>query len=431
MYKVEFREGAWQTPENLGPQINTEGNELFPFIHQDKQLYFASNGHGGLGGLDVFGIDFSLGNTAKVVNVGVPLNSQFDDFGVIFNSAGTEGYFSSNRPGGKGNDDVYAFTASRSLLTGYMVSGKVLDVSDGDTPLYSAKVLLLDGKGNVFQTIKTGADGSYSFELKPEENYQLKVQKDDYLEAGRKFVARRADGPDWNFDLYVAKKQSYSLYAIIRDEKTAEVLQGVQVMLFDNIKEQPVLEKTTDGAGDFLYSQLEDKKPGDKVSFQVKLTKKGYLSKTFTYNAVLQQPAQIKLHDVLRLNLNKIAVGMDVGELAGVQPIYFDLGKFTIRPDAARELDKIVLLLKENPNIEIELGSHTDARGSGASNLALSDKRAKASASYIISKGIASSRIVGKGYGESEIKNRCADGVSCSEEEHQQNRRTEFMVTKF
>ena len=126
----------------------------------------------------------------------------------------------------------------------------------------------------------------------------------------------------------------------------------------------------------------------------------------------------------------QIEVGMDVGKVIEINPIYFDLGKCNIRPDAATELDKIVSVLNDNPAMVIELGSHTDRRGSDASNLSLSDKRAKSSAAYIVSKGIPKARIQGKGYGEKKLLNRCTNGVKCSEEEHQLNRRTEFIIVK-
>ena len=139
----------------------------------------------------------------------------------------------------------------------------------------------------------------------------------------------------------------------------------------------------------------------------------------------------IDITETLDLQLDKIEVGTDIGKLIDIKPIYFDLGKYNIRPDAAVELNKIVTIMRDNPGIEIELGSHTDARGSASSNMKLSDKRAKSSAKYIISQGIATQRIVGRGYGETLLLNQCADGIKCSEAEHQINRRTEFKITKY
>ena len=113
-----------------------------------------------------------------------------------------------------------------------------------------------------------------------------------------------------------------------------------------------------------------------------------------------------------------------------INSIYFDLNKSDIRKDASIELDKIVEVLTNNPEIKIELGSHTDSRGSDTYNLKLSDRRAKSSAKYITSKGIAKDRITGIGYGETKLRNQCSNGVKCSKEEHAQNRRTEFKITE-
>ena len=136
------------------------------------------------------------------------------------------------------------------------------------------------------------------------------------------------------------------------------------------------------------------------------------------------------MHQVMDLAMEPIEIGAEVGKAISVNPIYFDLGKWNIRPDAAIELDKVVNVMNENPTMEIELGSHTDSRGSDKANLALSDKRAKSSAAYIMTKGIARERIKGKGYGESKLLNDCGNNSNCKEEEHQLNRRTEFIITK-
>ena len=429
LYKVEFAEGEWQTPVNLGEGINTEGNELFPFLRQDQELYFASNGHGGLGGLDVFGLDLSQGINGKIVNVGAPINSQFDDFALILNEAGGDGYFSSNRPGGAGNDDLYSFKTSKSLLKGNRVSGKVLLVSN-NTPLEEVEVQLLDAQGQLIKSTQAGADGRYQFELETGKDYQLKAVKADFTGKIKTFAAAEQAGQGIEMDLYLTGKENYSMYAMIRDEKTKEVLEGVQITLTDKVTGKLVLEEMTGSSGDFLYV-LQNKKPQDRIRFQLRLKKEGYLSKTITYESALKEPGQIKLHELMKFSLDKVNLGMDLGKLAGVQAVYFDLGKHNIRPDAAAELDKVVAILKENPGIVIELGSHTDARGQSWTNLSLSDRRANASANYIISQGIDKSRVFGRGFGESEITNHCTDGVSCSEEEHQQNRRTEFMVIEF
>ncbi|WPP49754.1 OmpA family protein [Catalinimonas niigatensis] len=430
LYRCDFVNGEWQSPVNLGKNINTEGNEMFPFLSPDQELYFASNGREGLGGLDVFGLDISEDTEGHITNLGYPINTSADDFSLIVGPDGQSGYFSSNREGGSGGDDIYTFTSSKPLLDQLMVRGVITDEKEGNT-LAGAKVMLLNKQGKEVNKAVANGQGEYTFTVDPNADYELLAEKEDYFEKKADF---NTTGPRhqiaWEVDIALLKNYGFSLFGLITENKTREPIEGVQISLVDNMSGKTVLETTTAKEGAFRYI-MEDKKLKDRISYQIKLTREGYLGKTVTFNSELSKPGQIDLHDVLNVRLDKIDIGTDIGALANIQSIYFDLGKYNIRPDAAKELDKIVKVMSENPSIAIELGSHSDARGSAASNLALSDKRAKASADYIVSQGISRNRIVGKGYGENEILNRCTDGVTCSEEEHQQNRRTEFKVTKF
>jgi outer membrane protein OmpA-like peptidoglycan-associated protein len=179
---------------------------------------------------------------------------------------------------------------------------------------------------------------------------------------------------------------------------------------------------------------LRGKKIGDKISYEFSMEKEGYLPKRSVFIYDVTKPGDINVNESVDLSLGKVEVGMDIGKMIDLKPIYFDLGKSTIRKDAAVELDKIVAIMKEYPNMSIELGSHTDCRSGAASNMKLSGARAKSSAAYIVKKGIDKTRIVGKGYGETKLLNGCAcEGKvksTCSEEEHAKNRRTEFIITK-
>jgi outer membrane protein OmpA-like peptidoglycan-associated protein len=185
----------------------------------------------------------------------------------------------------------------------------------------------------------------------------------------------------------------------------------------------------TDPNGEYL-KPLEDKHLKDRGSYNLKLEKQGYLTKTVTYNCAFYEEGKYAIHKEMDISLDKIELGNDLSAIIDIEPIYFDLGKATIRKDAAVELDKIVKILNENPNMVIELGSHTDSRGSASSNMKLSDKRAKASANYIKERITNPDRITGKGYGEDKLVNGCSDGIDCTEEQHQNNRRTEFIIVK-
>ncbi|MEQ9168505.1 MAG: OmpA family protein [Fulvivirga sp.] len=428
IYKVSFEGGQWGTPVNLGAPINTEGNEMFPFIAEDRFIYFASNGHGGLGGLDLFGADLQKGKDAKVTNLGVPLNSQLDDFGLIVDNTGLKGYFSSNRNGGRSRDDIYSFISSGSLLSSFSVEGVVFDKLDSAL-LATSIVYLIRGNQKIDSTI-TGEMGRYRMEIEEEGPFTLDVKREEYKGRKLEFNTNQSETGELIANIYLSKDYGFDLFGVISEKGADATVAGVNVTIIDNFSGEEVIKVKTDKDGSFAYDLL-GKNLNDRVSYQIKLDKEGYLGKLLTFNSTLDQPGRVSLHEALDLNLDKIEIGTDIGKVLQVNPIYFDLGKFTIRPDAATELLKIVQIMKENPTLEIELGSHTDARGSSSGNLRLSDKRAKSSVNYIISQGIEPSRITGKGYGEALLINQCGDGVKCSEEEHQLNRRTEFKITKF
>lgn len=429
IYKSVMDNGTWQKPLNLGGQINTEGNELFPSIYKGKELYFASNGHGGLGALDIFMADVSK-RSVVVHNVGAPINGPLDDFGITMGPEGNNGYFSSNRDGSGNNDDIYQFTTTRPLVVDYQVKGKVYD-ERSEEPLPMALVWLVDEEGNIIKSVKTDSLGNYSISVRANKSYFIKTDIKDYLGAEKPLVTTKPDTKKiWEIDLPLTKDLGFSLRGLVTGNTSGDRLDSVKVTILDNLSNKVVLESETTSGGMFNYP-IQKYEINDRISYQIKLEKEGYLSKSLVYNALLENPGVLDVNADLNLSLDKLEIGTDIGKLIDIQPIYFDVGKHNIRPDAAEELNKIVSIMQENPSIEIELGSHTDSRGNAALNLRLSDKRAKTSAEYIISQGISPKRIVGKGYGETQLINKCADGVPCSAAEHQLNRRTEFKISKY
>ncbi|MTI20412.1 hypothetical protein E1176_05200, partial [Fulvivirga sp. RKSG066] len=428
IYKSQFQDGQWQTPVNLGDGVNTEGNELFPSI-QNNKLYFASNGHGGLGGLDIFVTDLSK-TVLTAENVGSPINGSLDDFGLVMNEDENGGFFSSNRDGSGNQDDIYIFNTDGPLVMVYQVSGKVYD-KRADEPVTDVLVYLVNDQEVVINSVKTDSLGNYTLPVEPNQSYKLQAGTQDYLTTELPLVTTGSDDKTaWEVDLPLSKDYGFALKGLVTDNANQENLEGVKVTLIDNLSNEKALEANTLGDGVFNY-KIKDYEIEDRISYQIKLEKEGYLTKMLVFNTQLDEPGTYDLNNSLNLGLDKLEIGADIGKLIDIQPIYFDVGKYAIRPDAANELNKVVEIMKENPGIEIELGSHTDSRGSASSNLRLSDKRAKASAQYIISQGIDESRIIGKGYGEQQLINKCSDGVPCSAEEHQLNRRTEFKITKF
>lgn len=319
-------------PRNLGRPINTEGRETFPFSSQKGNLYFASDGHPGLGGLDVFVTTPSDDDMTSdnIQNLGETLNSSFDDFSFIVNDSTSIGYFASNRKRGLGSDDIYRFVKEELPTCDIIVQGTVTDQETGEV-IPEAVVLILSQDQEVISTITADEAGAYSAPLECEKQYIVRATKEEY-------------GPE------------------------------------------EVLVETPDESG------------------------------TLTRDLELKREVKI------------IEVGDDLTKLLELNPIYFDLDRFNIRRDAALELEKVLSVMREYPNMIIDVRSHTDSRASSSYNNTLSSKRAKATVEYLITQGIDRKRLSSKGYGETQLVNRCTDGVSCSEEEHQANRRSEFIV---
>lgn len=336
LFKVTINEdGSFGTPVNLGPAINTEARETFPFISSKNELYFSSDGHPGLGGLDIFAAQIKAdGSVSAPVNVGEPANSKFDDFGYIVNHTSKRGFLTSNRPNSVGDDDIYKFVENRELILicNQELAGIVTDAETGEI-IPDAKLTLMDDKFNKLKETTSDAQGKYNFGT---------------VDCEAKFYVR-ADKKDYN---------TKELAVIIPKESGKTTL--------------PVeLEKT--------------KKP--------------------------------------------VTVGDDLAKAFGIKIIYFDLDKWNIRPDAALELAKILDVLQEYPTMKIDIRSHTDSRQTHKYNEVLSDRRAKSTMAWLVKNGISQSRLTARGYGETQLVNKCADGVDCSEEDHQLNRRSEFIIT--
>lgn len=432
IYKVTRKEdGSWGAAENLGNQINTEGNEVFPFIHESGLFFFSSDGRPGLGGLDVFATQINNNQISKVINVGAPINGSKDDFSFVLNNEKTKGYFASNREGGKGDDDILSFNLLKPFQFGKTISGVARD-KEGNV-LANTIVTLRDALGKVIAEVTTDEKGGFIFAVEANKEYDLNGKKENYFD-GNNHINTASDSDTILADVILEKNLGLSLFALITDANSKQVLEGVKVIITDNVTKKIIAEFKTTNAGDFRKT-LNENKIGDKLNYSIKLEKEEFLSKTLNFTYSIIQSGEIKMHEVLNFDLSKIEVGGDLAKMIDIKPIYFDLGKFTIRKDAALELDKIVKIMNENPNMVVELGSHTDCRATAVFNETLSDKRAKASAAYVKKMIANPERIYGKGYGESKLKNACAcEGdvkSTCTEEEHQQNRRTEFIIKKF
>ena len=421
---------TWSTPVCLGTEVNTEGDEMFPFIGKDGTFAFASDGHPGLGGLDIIVGKMRTGGTLiGVKNPGAPLNSGHDDFALVLDGSLLKGYFTSDRPGGKGGDDIYAVTLEHPLGNSMRVEGIALD-RRSKQPMPGATIEMKDTLGNVVVTAITGADGSYTLDLEPAKTYKLGGAVEGYRPAMADLFSGRETDTVFKRDMRLAKYADVTAWMHVTNARTGEPLPDVKAQAIDvsggNVE---VIQGATDAVGD-LRQPLQGRAIDDSLIFRVRLTKQGFFPKKGLFLYTVDDRGEVAMHQIMDLAMEPIEIGAEVGKAISVHPIYFDLGKWNIRPDAAIELDKVVNVMNENPTMEIELGSHTDSRGSDKANRDLSDKRAKSSAAYIITKGITKDRIKGKGYGESKLLNDCGNKSECIEQEHQLNRRTEFIITK-
>jgi peptidoglycan-associated lipoprotein len=320
IYKCTFDGQKWSKPENLGNTINTAGNEMFPYIHKDGTLYFSSDSHNSMGGLDVFMTYYTGERWVQPENLNYPLNTSKDDFSFALNKDNKTGFVSSTR---SKEDKVYTFTKNDPTFNLIGFARK----KGTQFPVEGVTVKITDASNNAEITMVSGKDGKFKMKLAPEKEYLLLCTK---------------------------------LGCFTRTDKIST----------------KSLKYSEDFYADFEVEEIIIDKP-----------------------IVLEN-------------------------------IYYDFDKWNIREDAAIELDKLVKILNDNPTIDIEMGSHTDSRGSDTYNMVLSDKRAKAAVDYLVFKGIDAKRLTWKGYGESKLVNNCANDIKCSVEEHQKNRRTEFKVTK-
>ena len=285
--------------------------------------------------------------------------------------------------------------------------------------------------GAAIATTTTDANGHILYVAEEIPNMTLFASKNDYLDLEKPHAFNPKSEEEF-VTLVMEKNPGYSLIATVKNVKDQNPLSEVKIKIL--AKKPQMLDSAITSTDGKYQKALPKMKPGDSLNLFIKLEKNGYLTKESTVRIKLKSPGVINLNEYLNTDLGKIEVGLDIAKMIDIKPIYFDLGKYAIRKDAKIELDKIVKVMNDYPKMVIELGSHTDCRSSATSNLSLSDKRAKASADYIKQLISNPERINGKGYGESKLKNACAcEGAvksTCSEIEHQENRRTEFIILK-
>ncbi|OXA98121.1 flagellar motor protein MotB [Flavobacterium oncorhynchi] len=398
IYSVNINKGAFDTPKNLGPVINTNKREQFPFASSDNKLYFSSDGHLGYGSLDVFAADIIGNEYTKPINIGLPLNSNLDDFAFNIDN-NKEGYFASNREGGKGSDDIYWFKEIKDLIVEdckQFIAGIITDV-DTKLALENATVILQDAENKHLNTITTSVDGKFSFTVSCESSYKVSASKENYTTASKILTLDKTR--DKTNDASLALK---SLEVMKKEEKQIAENKRKQELII----EEENKKKTALAAIELKQREKKEKEAAIAVA-EVKKNEK-----------VKQILAQEK--DVVKDNKDRLVIKTD--------PIYFDYDLWYIRKESKVVLNRVVELMKKYPNMVVEIGSHTDSRGNLKYNEDLSQKRANSTREFIIESGINSKRIQAKGYGESVPIVKCKTDEACSEEEHELNRRSEFVI---
>lgn len=419
--------GAWGSPINMGEKVNTKGNELFPSITEENILYFASNGHEGLGGLDIFETKIKDEKAGRIYNMGKPVNSEHDDFAYNLNADGKKGFLSSNRKTGGMNDDIYTVDVLRKVARGKTVNF-IVKSKDSQEILPLTKI-----KMNA-DSFMTNDKGEFQTIIEEDVNYKLVVSKEKYFDIIDSISTKTSpEGDEFTKTIELEKDPNLTLLAGIYDAKTGAGIEDVKIKIKDLAVSNDFELIKTDKNGEYK-TPIKGKKIGDKLLYLVSIEKEGYVTKTLNFTYDIKKEGEIQMNELLALTIGKVEVGMDLAKMIDIKPIYFDLGKSKIRPDAAIELNKVVAIMKEYPAMVIELGAHTDCRGAAAANLKLSGARAVAAAAYIVKQGIDKTRISGKGYGESKLLNSCGcEGKvksTCTEYEHSVNRRTEFIIVK-
>ena len=436
LYYVDIdRDDKSSAPVNLGPGINTEGNEVFPYIFREDVLFFASNSHPGLGGLDVFMTTNTGTEAQEVVNMGAPFNSSADDFCLFLDPKLEFGFISSNRKGGKGEDDIYSFKID--LPPPYGVDD-YYTMARGDTlVLGDLGVLINDGEvlGTSYDIIQGLVTRSTILDELPN-----KGDVDFNANGTFSYVNTDITAELDSFTYFVSNGSSESEPINVRIKIIDPTVPLAQqdIITFApgdvvRINQDTLLANDSDPGGDPLEAFII----GDPKYGEINLTEGGgfeYIPDDeipFTTDTVFYVASDGFQSDTSFVVLSKLAVGVDLADIIEIQPIYFDFDKANIRPDAAIELDKIVKVMEDYPGMVIELGSHTDCRGSDEYNLYLSDRRAKSSAAYIQERIDNSERIYGKGFGETTPNISSPNGCrGLTEEEHQLNRRTEFIIVE-
>jgi outer membrane protein OmpA-like peptidoglycan-associated protein len=481
LWASKLENGEWQKPVNLGSRINTPGDDVFPFIHEDGTLFFASNGWSSLGGLDVFMATQVYNHPDSLwefpFNVGSPINSSGDDFGLIINKDKTEGYYTSSREEGMGEDDIYHFKIKEGLDGVAPLPSMNIDVciydDDSRLRLENAKVSVkrdTEREEPMVESI-TNEYGYTTCKLRVGDSYFIEVIRAGYFKVSDYFIMpKEVDGLD-EYCIGLTRDGTIALEEemVAETPSTRKMYNTTDIppvnYTYDpnvplppthvrgrvvNVEYDKPLPKTSvillnRCSGEELVMEVADNGEfGFPLECGCEYVVKSKKNKFFGDNQVISllteedcnrgielemamKPNFDRFGDPFLLTNKSIDQSIKEGDVIELKSIFYDYDKWNIRPDAASDLKDLVVIMSKYPSMEIELSSHTDARGSEGYNRVLAEKRAVSAKAYLVQKGIAANRVEAVGHGEDRLKNKCK---LCSESDHQENRRTEVLITK-
>lgn len=458
LYYVQYSAEGWAAPINLGAGINTAEDELFPFIHQSGYLFFASDGYKGYGGLDIY-MSSLTGEDKRIINLGEPFNSELDDLGLILNANGKKGFFSSNRGRGIGQDDIYQFDAPNGIqgrtLPPEISQELVVLNSNTSTGISGAGIRIFEKKGDqyfhknkslfeavlmpqendsgqlIFKTLRkdlsnlglpdanSDASGEAVLNLQGFKTYKLLVHAPGY-ETQEKTLVTTSSPSAQAIEIFLTPKNCLDIKGSVDSELTQGPVANAVIKI--------VSKKT--GLEEILLSNAQGKfnsclHYGDEYKITA-------YKERFKASSIDLRPDDFVEQRNKQVNFNLVPdpSAYGAGTVIVLENIYYDFDKYQIRAGAALELEELAQIMRIYPSMEIELVAHTDSRGAAGYNLKLSGKRAASAKRYLMNRGIAENRMKTRGFGEARPRNKCKDGIKCSELDHQYNRRTEVVITK-
>ncbi len=398
LYKVSFADGKWSAPSNLGINVNTASDELFPFVDSNGTLYFSSKGWIGLGGLDVFSA-----NTAGVpTHIGIPINTSSDDFAFFLDAETGTGYLSSNRNLNK--DQIFKISTPV-----YDIELEILLTTCDKKPIENATVEIKNKLNNTTTSQTTDKEGKVKLKPRLKDQFEISYAGNELYTASKKESFNATAEGKFNVGLSSNYLKSTQTVTVVDENGKPLVGSLIQIKSTDNTVKKA--NATQDGSYSWSRTNTES------ILTEINCNAMNYNDQSIKLSGIdCNAPQNYRI--TMRTMSDENFVKLDL--------ILYDFDKYFLRQASEKELDKLVQYMKERPELVVELSSHTDCRGTDSYNEVLSQNRAQSCVNYIIKKGISKDRIIAKGYGENQLTNKCSDGVNCTEEAHQANRRTEL-----